>query len=278
MQEDAVIKNLHISGDITPSGSQNIIGSLVGNNKGSIEHCHFNGTVVGEDNIGGLVGINEATGNISHCSSTGMVTGGITGAMAVEFDLDPEDDIFKQGSRSLNFKYLTTAILKDCINHGKITAKKDYTGGIAGRMDLGIVYGCENYGDIESTEGDYVGGIAGASYATIDYSFALSSLTGKNYIGGIAGYGHDISNSYTLVDIIEATEWVGTIAGKAEGKVSNNYYVHETIAAIDGISYSEKASPLAYTELLQVESLPDPFTDFHLTFIADGNIVEKIPF
>lgn len=29
---------------------------------------------------------------------------------------------------------------------------------------------------------------------------------------------------------------------------------------------------------MKVESLPDPFTKFYLTFIADGDIIEKIPF
>lgn len=204
--------------------------------------------------------------------------GGIVGSMAIEYDLDPEDDILKKGTPSLNFKYFTTAILRECINHGKVTAKKDYTGGIVGLMNLGIITKSENYGDVESIEGDYVGGIAGASYATIDKSFVRSSLSGKNYMGGIAGYGKNLSNSYSLVQLQNGVEYIGSIAGDVEGDISNNYYVHDTIAAVDGISYTNKASPLSYDELLKVEDLPTAFSEFYLTFIADGNIVEKIPF
>lgn len=217
--------------------------------------------------------------NINYGSVNGDVSvGGIAGSIAIEYDLDPEDDVFKKGNPSLNFKYQTTAILRECINHGKATVKESYVGGIVGRMDLGTITGCENYGDVESKSGDYVGGIAGASYSTIRKSFVLSSISGKNYVGGIAGYGKNILDSYTLVQLKNGTEWIGSIAGETEGKVSNNYYVHDTLAAIDGISYSQKASPISYKELLKVETLPKAFSEFFITFIADGNIIEKVPF
>lgn len=252
----------------------------------------FNLLIASREDIGGTEYIEDISDEKTETAKLGVVyknknyglvsgasnIGGIVGSMAIEYDLDPEDDILKTGTQSLNFKYLTTAVVKECINNGKITAKKDYTGGIAGRMDIGIITRCENYGDIESKEGDYVGGIAGYSNKNIDKSFALSTLSGKNYIGGIVGYGNNISNSYTLIDFIKGTECIGTIAGKAEGEIANNYYVHDTIAAIDGISYKGKASPLSYEKLLEVEMLPEAFRKFHLTFIAEGNIIKKIPF
>ncbi len=222
----------------------------------------------------GIIYNNHNYGSVSGSSNIG----GIAGAMAIEYDLDPEDDIFKTGTPSLNFKYLTTAIVKGSINKGKITAKKDHVGGIVGRMDIGIITGCENYGDIESKEGDYIGGIAGASHTRIDKSFALSILSGKDYVGGVSGYGNNISNSYSLVKITKGTEYIGSIAGKAEGDISNNHYVQGEIAAIDGISYSHKACPVSYEQLLEIEGLPEAFTQFHLTFIADGNIIKEIPF
>lgn len=217
--------------------------------------------------------------NQNYGSINGSVNvGGIVGSMAIEYDLDPEDDILKKGSPSINFKYLTSAILKGCINHGKVTSKKDYTGGIVGLMNLGIITESENYGNVESLDGNYIGGIAGASYATIDKSFVLSSLSGKDYVGGIAGYGKNLSNSYSLVEIQNGIEYIGSIAGNAEGNIFNNYYVNDKVAAIDGISYSEKASPLSYDELLKIEGLPMAFTEFYLTFIADGNIIKNVPF
>lgn len=204
--------------------------------------------------------------------------GGISGSIAIEYDLDPEDDIFKEGAPSLKFQYLTTAILRDCINHGKISSKKDYVGGIVGIMDLGLITACENYGDIESKEGSYVGGIAGVSYTSINNSFVLSALSGKDYIGGIAGYGKNISNSYTLTKLTSGVEWLGSIAGQTEGKISNNYYVSENIGGIDGIDYSGKACRMDYDDLIELDSLPKLFTEFNITFIADGKVIDKIAF
>ncbi len=205
-------------------------------------------------------------------------TGGIAGSLAIEYDLDPEDDIFKKGNRSLNFKFFTSSIIKDCQNHAKISGKKDYTGGIVGRMDLGIVSDCENYGDIESEDGDYLGGIAGASSTSITNSYVLASLSGRNYIGGIAGLANNISNSYSLIDLDKGFEFTGAIAGDIDGDINNNYFVHDRLAAIDGISYSKKAAPISYETLLGVDSLPQAFRDFKISFIVDGEIVKEYPF
>ena len=40
-------------------------------------------------------------------------------------------------------------------------------GGVVGRMDLGLVTACQNYGDAESTGGGYVGGVAGTASSTV---------------------------------------------------------------------------------------------------------------
>ena len=84
--------------------------------------------------------------------------------MAVEYDFDPEDDLKKSGDRSPDFRYQAKAVVFACVNRGEITGKKDYTGGIAGRMDLGRISSCEGYGTVTGTNGNYVGGIAGASW------------------------------------------------------------------------------------------------------------------
>lgn len=108
------------------------------------------------------------TGYLSDARNDGTVEGdvnvaGIVGSMAIEYDFDPEDDLIQEGDRSLDFRYQTKAVVASCINTGAITGKQDYAGGIVGLMDLGRVRNCENYGAVSSSNGDYVGGIAGAS-------------------------------------------------------------------------------------------------------------------
>ena len=49
---------------------------------------------------------------------------GIVGSMSVEYDFDPEDDLTKEGNRSLNFQYKTLAVVTGCTNEGTVSAKK----------------------------------------------------------------------------------------------------------------------------------------------------------
>ena len=134
------------------------------------------------------------TGDLSDARNDGTVEGdinvaGIVGSMAIEYDFDPEDDLIREGDRSLDFRYQTRAVVAACINTGEITGKQDYAGGIVGLMDLGRVSGCENYGTVTSTNGDYVGGIAGASWGSIRDSWSKCRLSGGDYVGGVAGWG-----------------------------------------------------------------------------------------
>lgn len=119
---------------------------------------------------GGLEGIIQDTsdedisatreGKVADCSNLGTVegdrnVGGIAGAVAIEFDLDPEDDT--TGRFSFGSSYETKAVLMNCVNRGAVTGKKDCVGGLAGRMDLGTALECQNYGPVASTGGNYVG-------------------------------------------------------------------------------------------------------------------------
>lgn len=204
--------------------------------------------------------------------------GGIAGAMAIEYDFDPEDDINTKGKESLNFQYQTKAVLKDSLNRGEVVTKKDYAGGIVGRMDLGIVVNGENYGDVKSKTGSYVGGIAGLSAAIIKNSYVKSSIEGKNYVGGITGLGNDIYNSYSMVIIEDASENMGAIAGDVNGICENNYFVNNEFAGIDNISYEAKAVPQNYETFMLAEVLPDEFSRFSLAFRAEGELLGIVSF
>jgi len=198
--------------------------------------------------------------------------------MSIEFDFDPEDDIAGQRSSGTNFQYLTRAILRDSENQGKIVSRKDCAGGVVGYMDLGMVISCKGFGDVESTRGEYVGGVAGSSKAVIRSSWAKCSLAGTNYVGGIAGLGNDISDCGAMVDIAEAATCSGAIAGQSEGTLSNNRFVSGTLGGVDGISYSGKAEPTDYISFMALPNAPSAFNSFTLLFEAMDEPVLKVDF
>lgn len=228
---------------------------------------------------------NSTQGKLAKCTNEGEIqgdvnVGGVTGSMSIEYDFDPEDDVTKKGDTSARFQYLTRAVVRECVNKGSVISKKNYVGGIVGRMDLGSVISCMGYGKIQSNDGDYIGGIAGASYSHILDSFAMCVLSGGKNVGGIAGYGTKLTRNYAMVEVESYAESVGAIAGAVEqiSEQKDNYFVDRGIAAIDDISYGGKAAPIAYEEFIKSPNLPQEFTSLSLIFVADGERVGEIPF
>ena len=226
------------------------------------------------------------TGKIHGSTNNGKVFGdvnvaGIVGSMSVEYDFDPEDDLTKDGTRSLNFQYKTLAVVTGCKNSGNICAKKDYSGGIVGRMDLGAVKACESYGTVESSSGDSVGGVAGLSRATIRNCFVKCTLSGGDYVGGVVGASEKntvVSGCYTLVDIPNSRRYSGAVSGTEDGKFTGNYYVSDTLAGLGRISYAGKAEPISFKSLTQVKGLPKGMTQFTLRFLVEDEEIKSESF
>ena len=222
-------------------------------------------------------------GKAEGCINNGVVegdinAGGVAGAMAVESMLDPEEDIERVGDDSFSFHYETRAILLNCENRVPVTSKKDYAGGIVGRMDLGYILDCRNYGNVESTDGSYVGGIAGSSASTIRRSQSKCMASGKNFVGGIAGDGYNLTENLAFVSIGNGEMYCGAIAGRVddEGEISSNRFVENGSAGIDGVSYAGKAEPISYESLMAEENAPEEFGKFTLTYIADDTLAGRV--
>ena len=231
-------------------------------------------------------------GKTGSCTNSGQVygdidVGGIAGSLAIEYELDPEDDTSSDLSNEAQSRYELKAVIQNCVNSGVITAKKDCVGGICGRMDLGLILGCEGYGAVESESGDYTGGITGLSHATIRSCYSKCELIGRNYIGGAVGAGcagdDTVSGSVTaecrtLVIITSSGQYVGAISGGGEGEYTDNYYVSDELTGLGQTSYAGRAAPVSYEELMQDARIPDEFRSFSLTFSADGEEIESIEF
>lgn len=226
----------------------------------------------------------DTTGKVAYCVNHGTVdadinAGGITGAMARENDLDPEDDYHTTGSDSMNFKLKSRVVIRGCANYGEVTGKKQGFGGIVGNMEMGSVLSSWNYGSIIAADAIGVGGIAGSSKATIRESGAKCRLAGAKQVGGIAGSGYDIDTCRAMVVIDEGTEQLGAIAGTVDdprsGDITGNTFVDEGVAGLDDVSYADIAAPLPFDEFAAQENLPGAFKKITVHFTAEGNCVAE---
>ena len=219
-------------------------------------------------------------GKVLECENYGDVSadrnvGGVAGSMAIEYDLDPEDDLLPDGTSGVRLTYQTRAILLSCDNYGTVEARKSCAGGVAGRMDLGTIYGSGGWGTVSSGSGDYVGGVCGLSVSTIRKSYAKCSLSGRKYVGGIVGSGNRVTDCISMAEITDYTQQGGAIAGEITGEYSGNLFVSDDLAGVDRISFSGKADQVSYETLRERADLPDQFRRLTLSFQVDGRTLKK---
>lgn len=232
-------------------------------------------------------------GKVRGCTNYGAVdadlnVGGIAGAMAIEYELDPEGDQ-KESSSVFDRVYETKAVVQHCVNRGSISGKKDCIGGIVGEMDLGIVLSCEAYGSARSETGSYVGGIAGLSSAGIRSSWAKLTLSGKSSVGGIVGSGSEdtsssagsgctVTDCRSLVVVEDCDQFSGAISGRDLGVFRGNYFVSDVLRGIDRRSLSGQAEPMDYAAFCALDGVPEDFLSFTLRFVCDGRTLKTLRF
>lgn len=227
----------------------------------------------------------DTIGKVSDCTNTGSIQadlniGGIVGAITLENDLDPEDDIEIIGNESMNFDYEVRSVIRNCTNQGTITAKRQSAGGIVGLVSLGLIHSCTNTGKIDAAGADHVGGIAGESHGYIRSCNTKCIISASSYVGGVAGLASTVSDCRSMIQITDSKEKTGAVLGyfTEEFSYEDNYYlpVKNDIGGIDGISYELWAKPLNEEDFFTLENLPDMFKKQTLRFVFDGGVSKNI--
>lgn len=243
----------------------------------------------GEENLGGSVSdvsdadtAEDLTSKIESAVNCGPVlgdwnVGGIVGAIALENDIDPEEDVKISGQITLNAASKLRSVVLGCVNNAAVTVKKQNAGGIVGWQSMGLVKDCINTGALEVSASSYVGGIAGQSLGYIRASYVKCEIAGDDHVGGIAGSGTVVTACRSMVRIT-GSEKVGAILGFAEENNTNvqqpifeNFYicVEGEPGAIDGISYASVAQSMELDSFMALDGLPEMFKTVSITFISE---------
>ena len=250
---------------------------------GTVEHAEDNLGMTITD-ISGEDTEEDTLGKIANCVNYGDVTGdlnigGIAGVLAQENDLNQYQNTDVVGDISLNVTYQIRVVVRGCVNHGTISAGKQYAGGIAGQMIIGAILESINVGNIDAIHADYVGGIAGGSAAIIRNCSAKTILSGDSYVGGIAGKGKEVIDCYAFIDMKYFVEKAGAIIGISdelpgddEERILRNYYFNagKEAGGIDGIAYTGSAEPVDVAAFLQLPNLPELLQTVTLRFVVEG--------
>lgn len=224
----AVVEDLTVEGDLAPQGSASQAGLLVGENYGTVSRCAAQGSVSGQEDIGGLVGLNGESGCIQSCTSAAAVTGvtnvgGITGQ--------------------------NLGAVENSSNTGEINTQADQetptsVGGIAG-LSRGTIRGCTNSGAVGYQHVGYnMGGIVGLQSGEISNCSNTAPIQGRKDVGGIAGqfepntsltYGpspsQQLTNSLsTLFDQLE--HFTNQLNDMVSRGVDDAQAIHDSLSAI----------------------------------------------
>lgn len=189
LSETAVVENLIVKGTMEPQGSANQVGLLAGENYGTIRGCKTEGAVSGQNDVGGLVGLNGETGRVESCFNSTEVTG-----------VNNAGGVAGQNLGSLN----------DCENEGMINTDPDQeipnnVGGIAG-LSRGNIRSCRNQGQIGYQHFGYnVGGIVGLHSGEIRDCHNTGFVQGRKDVGGVVGQLepiHDLTYAPSPIDVL----------------------------------------------------------------------------
>ena len=205
--------------------------------------------------------------------------GGIAGNIALDVSFDREDQLNISSVVLDSGRYEVLALISGCKNYAGVSAVKSCAGGIAGRMDYGLVSLSGSAGSV-SAGNEYAGGVAGLSAGTLRGCTARANVSASSYMGGIAGSGKNIESCRAMPHLEGYAEFQGSIAGFADGSVKDNLYSDCTIGGVDGFSFSGQAQYVDYEEFIALDGTPDSFRKISVSFSVEGRTIEtvEVPF
>ncbi|MDE5892851.1 MAG: hypothetical protein K2H45_08020, partial [Acetatifactor sp.] len=170
------------------------VGILAGRNYGSIVNCQVSGALEGDEEVGGIAGVNEESGVIRSCTANVTVvgnrrSGGIAGsnhgtlnncANSGNINIYTNDMIY-------DLEDFTVENLEEASSGSRLDAHMD-SGGIAGFSD-GKIYYCTNTGTVGYAHVGYnTGGIVGRLHqGYIQNCTNTGHVLGRKDVGGITG-------------------------------------------------------------------------------------------
>ena len=257
---DGIVKNVRII-DCSIAGDW-YVGGIVGCNGGSmVENCYVTGIIVGNNKVGGVVGLNGAgyngVGTVQNCYSNAKVStffatsgsdiGGVVGqnsggAVKNCYAIGDVSGYYWTGG-VVGENYAGT--VEYCYSAGTVTGTSAaaYTGGVVGQNQEGTVRNCYSISDV--TGYDVVGGVVGCNYnGEVQNCYATGDIQGDRYtIGGVVGENRDsmIQNCYSLGNIV-GTSIIGGIVGNngsttTGGTTRNCVALNPSITATTNTAY-----------------------------------------
>ena len=204
------IRNCYVEGGSI--GGNGDVGGLVGIGKNNrISNCCSSCDVTGGSSVGGLVG-SSSYGNISNCYSTGNVAGGN-----------------RVGGLVGNAAYNS---IEGCYSTSNVTGGNE-VGGLVGCSSDNNILNCHSSGDVAGSLSE-VGGLVGDNHDSyISGCYSSSTVTGRGMVGGLVGSSDSndtIFDCYSTGSVTGGGQVGGLVGDHEHSSIFNCY----STASVDG--------------------------------------------
>ena len=171
LTDTAVVEDLTVEGTLQPGGTAGQVGLVAGENHGTVLGCTAQGTVSGQEDVGGVVGLNGESGTVEGCANHAAVSAPLNAG----------------GVAGQNLGTLSACANSGTVNIDPYQEAPSNSGGIAG-LSRGTITSCTNTGAVGYQHLGYnVGGIAGLQSGTILTCSNTGAILGRKDVGGIVG-------------------------------------------------------------------------------------------
>jgi mucin-19 len=253
---------------------RNNVGSLAGNNNGTISNCYaeqsnVTGNGDGSSGSGGLVGTNSGTISSSHAS--GSVTGiddvggfvGVNrGQISASYALARVTNNTNQAGGLIGTNE-TGGMVSACYASGQVgdVGITGEMGGLVGLNSGNISYS-NALGRTDCGSNSSCGGLVGNNNGTISDCYATGGVSGSgSNAGGLAGINNGtVSNAYATGSVA-GKENSGGLAGNNKGTISNGYW--NSSLSENGVGTGTAAGAVGLTAAQMLAS--SSFNNFVLT-------------
>ena len=228
------------------AGTGGIIGTMI---ESTIENCYNEGSIVGESQIGGIVGGCKTKSRVISCYNKGSINSNGT-------------QVYKGTGGIVGGIYGDSVVIDGCYNNGNIGGTNCGSGGIVGEMyTAGVVKGeakiinCYNNESVINQKNRSAGGIIGfislnsrgnLLNLNIENCYNLANVNSTQASGGMIGYALRVYETASSIISINNCYNIGKIKGNAMGeitgktyninqedfKVSNSYYIEKRNNAV----------------------------------------------
>jgi hypothetical protein len=182
------------------------VGGLVGYNDGTVSNCYATATVIGDNEVGGLIGRNDQdNGTVSKCAASSIVegatnVGGLVGSNNAGAILESYADGSVVGTNSSvggfvgsngGFPGGNQGTISDCYSTAVVGGNAVFVGGFAGSALFSTMSNCYSTGSVSGE--DILGGFLGLNQGTASNCFwdknasGLTSGVGSGSSSGIVG-------------------------------------------------------------------------------------------